>query len=196
MKIIILSIFLVFLLSSLSIAADLGISPPEMEFYAKTGEKVCKTLTLTSSKELTLTASDKWSKKGHLNRELSFHNLDSSSLGIKIEYTEKITLNQKQQVEICITPTKKGIYHGAMLFKAENSNVAAGNWIILSATGEDLEEETENLDSSVTGRAVNLNEFGSKSLIPILLFILTLFNFSLLIYLYRKTKKKKRKSRK
>lgn len=141
-------LILISILTAASVSAsEIGISPPEISFSLASEEIGCRNISLFLKTSSTLIAADFWSRKN--SRDLPEYNINSKDLGISINYPEIATTSNKTKIEMCVSARNKGIYYGALLFKAENSNAGIGTWLTLNITSEN-----KNYPARLTGLSV------------------------------------------
>src|SRR3989338_2840684 len=132
-KFIAVIILFLFILSLNFVASmSLGLQPSELNLNGMTGEKICSEINVTGNSSLIVR--DRWSKEN--SRDITAYLNEDESFNIKTEYEKQIFWgnNDKKAIEFCATAKNPGIYYGALLFKAEDSNLGIGIWIILNAT--------------------------------------------------------------
>ncbi len=176
----VLSIIFILLIPSV-LAYELGISPTQITLEGKTNEQLCTNMTVISKDyNDSITVESKWASQGINDKDISLHTLTPDILKIKAEYLSTFTLNQRKQIELCLTAQDAGSFHGLMLFKTEKSNIEVGNWISLTiAQGENTPQGTIALTGSTiseipSGGILILELTFSLILIVVFIFLLTM----------------------
>lgn len=156
-------------------------SPAHSVLETQIGEEICKKISLFSDKNILVDVEDRWTK-GNRSISLKDYNLSASMLNIEISYPKQIRLIQKENLNFCITPNKAGIYNGILMFKSLSNS--AGVAILIEIKVSELGEGSP---SHITGGITKLNEKdGSESIVPILLFVLSLFLFFVFLLIVKK----------
>lgn len=105
-------------------SASIGISPGDISFSGSTNRQICSNFSVIG--DGTFKGEIKWSAKNSKN--IIDYNLTSKNLQINDSFPiETIRGNYK----ICLSARKAGNYHGAILYKLENSSYGIGSWIEL-----------------------------------------------------------------
>jgi hypothetical protein len=148
-------IFLLFLgfITSLSLVSATGFSPTSLTFNLDKNQKECQTITLTSDSE-TIDVYDKWAESKDVEWSVSSFKTESSSHGLSLTYPKELSLNERK-VEVCISGSKEGEYHGVLLMKEEqkgNSIMQAGVWLKVL-----IGKETTNPQNTATNQNSNPN---------------------------------------
>jgi len=188
-----LFIFIIFLfLFIIPNVISFGISPPQINFLGNSGEKICQKIFLNPDGEGTFLGKTLWAKEDNLERKLSNHFLNPEDLGLKADFNKNFTIKNKSDVEICITGSKSGKYHGVLLYRLQNKPVQVGVW--LSVLIKNSREN--NFPLKLTGRIIegkinNLN-LGFFNIMGIFDFVLLLFLIFLLFILSKRKWRKKK----
>lgn len=138
------SIFLFFFLVSFVSSVTLSMSPPQIDFIGKTNEVICKYVEVKVEGVETLTGKTRWAEKDYFERNLLNHKLESEDLKIEIDFPNEIEVRESKKIEICIEGSKKGNYHGALLYRIEDKPVQVGIWMNVSLEGKDMVRITGN----------------------------------------------------
>ena len=132
-RILFLVIGLFFISSSL--ALELGISPPILNFKGETGNEICREFKIFSDKEgLSLRLDDKWADKNTVSKDINDYIYDGKKFEIETKYYNKVILDKEYLGEICIKAKNRGIYYGLLKVNSENGNVGLGSWMIINVT--------------------------------------------------------------
>lgn len=164
---------------------ELGLSPVYLNLETKTGEQVCKNITIYADKNINITIRDRWTGV-EKSRNLRDYNLSREDVNIKVIFPERVSVsaNKKKEVEICFNGEKAGIFYGAVLFESEKGYASVGSWINLIIT-----ENQKNNFNSFTGSIIkNISEknyliLGSGLILEI----------AVLLFFMRKTRIKSKK---
>jgi len=146
-----LIVFLI-LLIPLSLAVEIGISPPSISFIGETGKEICNKITLSG--DGLLEGEDRWAKQE--SREIKDYTF--SQEGIKIDYPNSLKLNEDKSVQICINTTLSGEYYGALIYSQDGAGV--GTWIYVNVWGKNYtqyspQENKQILTGAVIGTRIN-----------------------------------------
>jgi hypothetical protein len=144
------------LLISLTSAVKLGVSPSAINFNGYINEKICNKIILFSSNE-TILIDDKWSLNKELIKNINEYNNIAEDLGIKIQYPNKIRVEAKQEIEVCLTAKNIGKYYGLLNIRTENRPAGIGIWMSVlvgnnpsinsnKLTGNVIDDKTINQD--------------------------------------------------
>ena len=132
-RILFLVIGLFFISSSL--ALELGISPPILNFKGETGNEICREFKIFSDKEgLSLRLDDKWADKNILSKDINDYHYNEKKFGIGTEYYDRIIVDKEYLGKICIKAKNKGVYYGLLEVNSQNGNVGLGSWMIINIT--------------------------------------------------------------
>ncbi len=185
----ILFINLLFLIN-LAAAARIGVSPAIIEFNIDSGIKICEKATLFSNSNETLIGETRWSSDKEFEKNLNKYTLNPEDLKIKIEFPENVKVDNKKQIEICLTGKRAGKYYGALIYKTENKPAGIGIWISANINGD---EETPEISAiKLTGNIVSNKEDDNKTKTNLSLSTLFLFAvFIILIIVKGKVQNKK-----
>jgi hypothetical protein len=127
MKYFIFLFFIIIFLSSLSFAQASGFSPSSFTFNLIPNEEECGTITIDSTSS-TISVSDTWAENKDVEWKVGLFDTSASSHGISIDYDEQLS-NNENEVEVCVSGSKVGEYHGVILLREEQE----GNQIIQMA---------------------------------------------------------------
>ena len=114
-----------------------GFSPTSLIFNLNKGQEECKIITITSDSEM-ITVSDLWAENKDVEWSTRLFDKDASYHSISISYPELLSIDERQ-VEVCLSGSKEGEYHGVVLLKEEqkgNSIIQMGVWIKATISGE------------------------------------------------------------
>ncbi|OGJ13293.1 hypothetical protein A3K82_01925 [Candidatus Pacearchaeota archaeon RBG_19FT_COMBO_34_9] len=163
---------------------ELGISPAYLNLETRTGKEICENMTIYSDRNIDIIIKDRWTEAGK-SRELKDYNLSAEDMGIKIIFPERIhvSANKKENIKICFSGEKEGIFYGAVLFDSEGGYATIGSWISLNVT----EGEKKNF-ISLTGMTI-----GAKKSISYIMSGLSVALLIVLIVLLLKLKNKRKK---
>ena|SRR3989344_332610 len=180
-RILFLVIGLFFISSSL--ALELGISPPILNFKGETGNEICREFKIFSDKEgLSLRLDDKWADKNILSKDINDYHYNEKKFGIGTEYYDRIIVDKEYLGKICIKAKNKGVYYGLLEVNSQNGNVGLGSWMIINIT----KEHRINL-KSIKERVISENKINESFLIYFGIFLLiALFALILIFYLLTK----------
>ena len=180
-KIFALTIILIILIN-LSSSYELALSPSHINYSLNANEELCKNITIFSKDYRgEISSMDKWAEEGVSTKNLNEYNLESSNLGINIEYQKSFILSDKKDFNVCITAAKKGSYQGALLFQADNMTLGVGSWLNLLV--EDNSSAISNLGLNIFNNISPINIIVGEVLF--IDFIAVLF-LSYLLFLTRK----------
>ena len=135
MIIVAIGLLMIFSVSTLSIVSASGFSPSSLIFNLTLNEKSCQTITINSNSD-TISVSDKWAVDKDIEWKVSLFNSSADSHSITISYPSEISLPENK-VEVCLSGSKVGEYHGVMLLREEqqgNSVVQMGVWLKVTIT--------------------------------------------------------------
>jgi hypothetical protein len=153
MKSFIFLFFFIIFLSSLSFAQASGFSPSSFTFNLIPGEEECGTITVDSTSP-TISVSDKWAEDKNVEWKVGLFDTSASSHGISIDYDKELSINERQ-VEVCVSGSKLGEYHGVILLGEEqegNSVIQMGVWIKLIIAEKTQKTQTqENTNKNTAG---------------------------------------------
>lgn len=125
-----LSFITIILLINLISAAKLGASPASVEFNGSINEKICQRIILFSSNE-TIIGDDKWSFNKEFVKDIKEYNTNAEDLDIKIDYSKEMFVENRKEIEVCLTAKKSGNYYGILSFRTENKPAGVGIWVIV-----------------------------------------------------------------
>lgn len=165
---------------------QLGISPPKIAFNGSVDEKICKDILIYTNYREFLIGNDRWAWEKKQIRDISKYKFNSSLLKLNLEYPKKIKIlnDSKQNIEVCLTAQKHGIYYGALFYSTEASPAGVGIWISANIT------EKEKGISLITGKVIDSSFYQNISLSKVLLVSPTILLTFILILLIRKKNKK------
>jgi len=135
MIIVAIGLLMIFSISTVSIVSASGFSPSSLIFNLTLNEKSCQTITINSNSD-TISVSDKWAVDKDIEWKVSLFNSSADSHSITISYPSEISLPENK-VEVCLSGSKVGEYHGVMLLREEqqgNSVVQMGVWLKVTIT--------------------------------------------------------------
>jgi len=150
MIIVAIGLLMIFSVSTLSIVSASGFSPSSLIFNLTLNEKSCQTITINSNSD-TISVSDKWAVDKDIEWKVSLFNSSADSHSITISYPSEISLPENK-VEVCLSGSKVGEYHGVMLLREEqqgNSVVQMGVWLKVTIT--EKQSSPPAADNSGTG---------------------------------------------
>jgi len=110
-----------------------GFSPSSLIFSLEAGVEGCQTITITTESE-TVAINDSWAENKEVEWKISSFNTTAEEHQIDIDYPSQIQ-SPENKVEVCVSGSELGEYHGAMLLKEEqkgNSIIQMGIWIKLT----------------------------------------------------------------
>ncbi len=171
--------------TNFSSAVQIGISPPQLEFKANLGEKVCKEMFLFSEQKEKFTGSDTWTNLEDDFKNIKKYNKNSSFFKINLEYKKELTFKEKADLKICISGNNPGEYYGAIIYST-NKSVAVGSWINLKVYGNDNFnkdfDKNINENNLVTGKIINLEDV-LKNKSSLLFLVFSFFMLIVLCYI-------------
>ena len=106
-----------------------GFSPSSLIFDVEQDQDECQVITITSESE-TVVVSDSWAADSSDEWKVSSFETDASEHGIDISYDD--LLEGEDSVEVCLSGSELGEYHGVILLREEqqgNSVVQMGVWL-------------------------------------------------------------------
>jgi len=173
----------IFLSSSHVSAIEFGLSPSEINFQGKEGEKICKDIKIFSTlDQMNIFVDDKWNIEADQIKNLDAYSTDSEELNIIISYEDEFLLNFDKEIKICLKSEEEGKYYGVLLFNAIGSSLSIGVWL-----NADISKNIQS--SKITGLSIK----DLSNLNPINVFLpITLFNLIallMLFFVYYKRKK-------
>ncbi|MFA5993102.1 MAG: hypothetical protein WC796_05340 [Candidatus Pacearchaeota archaeon] len=188
-KIFLISVLICTMLVSVS-AVEMGVSPSTLSFSGKTGEQMCKTITITANTpNFNLYAEDNWLPRFGNSKYLQDYTTTSTSLGIQMKYTKQLTFNDKITTDICLTGLKPGQYRGALVLKGA-ATAGVGVWLNVALTGDNLQPAQTNKVVTTGSTVKSSASRSSGSAFPLLIsFVVSLIA---LIYLLSFNKKLRR----
>lgn len=148
-KIIIISIILSIILVTGVLA--IGFSPGNLVFNLEPNQEGCQIITLSSDSE-TIAVSDKWAENKDVEWKVSLFDKDASYHSISIDYDNELLIDERE-IEVCLSGSKIGEYHGVLLLKEEqqgNSVIQMGIWLKVIIS-EEPPQPASNTGSSGAG---------------------------------------------
>jgi len=142
-KIYILFFLFVFFIGFCS-ATTLTVSPTQIDFIGKTNEIICNKVKISVEDTQILEGKTKWAEQGQDERILSMHKLNANELDLDVTLPKIIEIYESSEIEVCIKGSKKGNYHGALLYKIEDKPVQVGIWMNVSLEENSLMKITGN----------------------------------------------------
>ena len=139
-----LFIFLFIFLICFGSSATLSMSPPQIDFVGQTGETICEKVYFKIEEKDILIGKANWAKEGFDERKLSKHQLTSEEIGLEVIMPELITIDNCSEIEVCIKGSKKGNYHGALLYRIKDKPLQVGIWMNVSLKGNSIQKITGN----------------------------------------------------
>lgn len=183
-SIVVTVLFLINFISLIS-AVKIGISDSKIDFSGKINEEMCNKITVYSDYDGFLIGKTKWAKSKEFEKDLRYYILNYSDIGVKIDYPERVKVNEKKEIEICLTGEKPGDYFGALLYSTENSYAGVGVWIYANIYGEETKQEKTSL---ITGKIASDSVYygSNKTQILLLESSTVLLSFFLMLLLISK----------
>lgn len=173
---------------SLICPLELGISPGEIKLVGKTGENICKNITIQSDYRGEIIGETKWIRNVKEKREIKDYNLDAKSLDLNIEYSDVILINDKYASgKICIRSENPGNYNGAILYKTKEGYAGVGSWITANIT------ESYKTDlTKITGKSILITREKNNTfaMITIVIFAMLVLMLGTLSFINKKLKSK------
>ncbi|MCX6750830.1 MAG: hypothetical protein NTZ83_05210 [Candidatus Pacearchaeota archaeon] len=130
-----------------------GFSPTSFTFNLVPNEEECGTIIVDSTSP-TISVSDMWAENKDIEWKVSLFDTSASSHGISIDYDKELSINERE-VEVCVSGSKLGEYHGVILLKEEqegNSVIQMGIWIKLIIAEKTQKTQTqENTNQNAGG---------------------------------------------
>jgi hypothetical protein len=123
-------LFITLTLFALNAIQAVGFSPSSLTFDLGKNQEGCKMITIDSDSEK-ITVSDSWAENESVEWKVSSFNTSSSQHGISVNYDNELSIDERG-VEVCLSGSKLGEYHGVWLFKEEqqgSSIVQFGVWL-------------------------------------------------------------------
>ena len=141
---------------------SLKLEPSRLNLTGFTGEKICQELTIEYNiEDGTIEGRDLWAPEGVTEKVLSLHNLEAGVLGLTFEYPKSITVDNSKVVDVCITASKKGLYHGALLYRTiQSGNVGIELNVWVTA---DIKENTAVKTSTKRSSSSSSSSHSSNS---------------------------------
>jgi len=165
---------------------EYGISPSELNFNGKMGEKICKNVRVfTSIDEISISVEDKWVLESNAEKNINYYLNNSSDLNIALDYERNFTLKKEKEIIICLESKDSGKFKGVLIFQALDGSLNLGIWLNVDI----LESKKANNLSDIDVN--DIANYGKINLVKIFL-PMTLFNISLLLallFVYSKKKK-------
>ena len=158
-----------FILALSSISAGditLKLEPSKLNLTGFTDDKICQKLTIEYNiQEGTIEGRDLWAQEGVTEKILSLHTLTAESLELNFEYPKSITVDNSKVVDVCVTASKKGLYHGALLYRTiQNGNVGIElNVWVTADIQEKAGEKTSTKKSSSSSSSSHSSGSSSSS---------------------------------
>ena len=91
---------IVFLSNSYVSAFEFGVSPSELNFQGKEGEKICKNVKIFSSIDgINIAIEDKWTTQKDSSKNLNEYLMDSNELKINMNYERDFLLNNEREIK-------------------------------------------------------------------------------------------------
>jgi hypothetical protein len=164
-------LFFVFLMSFVS---AIKVSPTEVHFEGKAGEKICENVSVFCNGVVFI--ENRWAVNE--SRSFSDYKSDSSFFGLDMIYDNNFFVFNYTEKTICVKADKEGFYSGILLLRLKDSNEGVGVWMDVNVSeGEDVFEK-------ISGFIIEERN-DSERIIKILFFVsflLLLFLLRLLIY--------------
>ena len=114
----------------INVVGAVGFSPSSLTFDLNKGEQSCQVITLSSDSE-TIAVSDKWAENKDIEWKVGLFNSNASDFSIFINYPKELSIDERE-VEVCLSGSQIGEYHGVLLMKEEqegNSIIQMGIWL-------------------------------------------------------------------
>jgi hypothetical protein len=181
-----LCFILILILIGFVSAVQLRINPTKLDFNSNIGEKICNNLSIFSDYKGDITGSTKWSM--FYSKDIKDYSLDAGDLGLKLEFSERIKVNNSGKSQVCIISKKSGEYYGALLYNTENSPAGVGIWLNVKINASDYGSSSKITGSVVDGSSSNISQ---KDRVLILCFIPTMLLSFMLVFLLGYYKKRK-----
>ena len=115
-------------------AIQLRISPAKIEFNLSVGEEVCNEINIFSDYNGDIIGNAKWSKV--YSKNIKNYLLNAEELKLKVEFSERIRIDNSEKTQVCLTAEEPGEYYGALLYNTEKSPAGVGIWIFVKVSGE------------------------------------------------------------
>jgi hypothetical protein len=112
-----------------------GFSPTKLAYNLESGTESCQTITVNSTSEK-ISVSDWWAENEGIEWNVALFKTSSSTHSLTLKYPSEIFINESK-VEVCLSGTKPGKYHGLILLKEEqngNSVVQMAVWLNVTIT--------------------------------------------------------------
>jgi len=189
MKKIVLFLFLFTIFLTFSSASSLTLSPAHLNFKGIKNERICQNFSINSNKEISLVGKTLWEKEGEQDRILQNHKLNSSSLGLKTIFPEKIVGEKNSIQEFCLISNSSGVFHGVLLYKIESEPTQVGIWINATIFSSKKSQEESFSEVELKGNSAKenslVNNFEIFIFFDVIILISILFLFK---NLFKKTK--------
>ena len=145
---------------------SLKLEPSRLNLTGFTGEKICQELTIEYNiEDGTIEGRDLWAPEGVTEKVLSLHNLEAGVLGLTFEYPKSITVDNSKVVDVCVTASKKGLYHGALLYRtiqSGNVGIELNVWVTADIK-ENIAVKTSTKTSSSSSSSSHSSGSSSSS---------------------------------
>lgn len=163
--IIVAGIFLLTLASVSAGSISLKLEPSKLNLTGFTNEKICQELTIEYNiQDGTIEGRDLWAPEGVTEKVLSLHNLNAGALGLIFEYPKSISVDNSKVVDVCVTASTKGLYHGALLYRtiqSGNVGIELNVWVTADIK-EKVGEKTSTKKSSSSGSSSHSSNSDSE----------------------------------
>ena len=167
------------MLSNSVSAIEMGVSPPEINYFGEAGENICSNITLFSDRRIVVIAEDRWGDAE--SRNILDYRKSADELGISLDYEKISEVNREEKFVMCLKSENSGVYYGALLFRAENSPAGIGVWVVLNISGNNKEGAKSDI-IRITGAVIGSN---SRNYPAILLTVFAIILLLILILLIR-----------
>ena len=152
MKIKFFLLFITLTIVVLNTIQAVGFSPSSLTFELEPNQEECKMVTIDSESK-TINVSDSWAENENVEWKVSSFNTDVSNHGITISYDSELSIDERE-VEVCLSGTKSGEFHGVLLFQEEqqgSSIIQFGVWLKVVIADEQPTPQVTSSSSSGSG---------------------------------------------
>lgn len=110
-----LKFIFLFLILLFPVAAASGFSPTNLVYLLEPNQELCQIVRLDSTSR-SITVFDVWAESNDVEWNVSLFNTTAEEHNLIINYSKELSINERE-VEICISGSELGEYHGAVIFR-------------------------------------------------------------------------------
>jgi len=172
-------IFLFFFIFFTGFVSGIRVSPTEISFEEKVGEKSCGNISIFG--DGVIIVEDRWS----INEERNFLDYDYKSgfFGLDVIYEKEFLVENYSEMDVCVKGKKTDFYSGVLLLRIKDSNEGVGVWMNVNVS------DGENILGRISGKIIGESNVKVEGIFLISSFIFLLLLLLVLVIYFRKEKK-------